>query len=176
VKCPDIKKACPGNKAITITTKFANNAAQFKAQQKQFIAGVANAASVSPQQVVITQIKYLYKMSDKEKEQITDPAPMTPEEKAAEEAEAKAEAAAKAAAAAAAKGPATLPGDIPEGEWHPTCECTLSASTAGLDCGHCLCVCLWTIPPVYSTCVCCLHVRPAHAMVLKPQVQANNAI
>jgi hypothetical protein len=123
VKCPDIKKACPGNKAITITTKFANNAAQFKAQQKAFIAGVANAASVSPQQVVITQIKYLYKMSDKEKEQITDPAPMTPEEKAAEEAEAKAEAAAKAAAAAAAaKGPAAMPGDIPEGEW-PTRVC-----------------------------------------------------
>lgn len=78
VKCPDIKKACPGNKAITIVTRFANPASQFKAKQKDYIAGVANAAAVSPQQVVITQIKYLYTLSPKEKEQITD-APPEPE-------------------------------------------------------------------------------------------------
>lgn len=79
VKCPDTKKACPGNTAITLVTKFANPAKQFKAQQKAFIAGIANAASVSPQQVVITNIKYLYTMDEKEKEAITDAPPPEPE-------------------------------------------------------------------------------------------------
>jgi hypothetical protein len=78
VKCPDTKKACPGNTAITLVAKFANPAKQFKAQQKAFIAGIANAASVSPQQVVITNIKYLYKMDDKEKDAITDAPPPEP--------------------------------------------------------------------------------------------------
>jgi hypothetical protein len=60
IKCPDTKKACPGNTAVTIFTKFANTAEQFEAQQATFIAGVAKAASVSTLQVVVTNVKLLY--------------------------------------------------------------------------------------------------------------------
>ncbi|WIA40446.1 hypothetical protein OEZ86_013803 [Tetradesmus obliquus] len=60
IKCPDTKKACPGNTAVTVFTKFANTAEQFQAQQATFVAGLAKAASVSPLQVVVTQVKLLY--------------------------------------------------------------------------------------------------------------------
>lgn len=59
-KCPDTKKACPGNTAVTVFTKFANTAEQFQAQQATFVAGLAKAASVSTLQVVVTQVKLLY--------------------------------------------------------------------------------------------------------------------
>lgn len=80
VKCPDVKKACPGNSAIVLITKFANTPGQFKAKQKEFIAGIANAASVSPQQVVITSVKPIggYKPSPADIEATTDPADPEP--------------------------------------------------------------------------------------------------
>jgi len=80
VKCPDVKKACPGNQAIVLVTKFANTPGQFKAKQKAFIAGIANAASVSPQQVVITSVKPVggYKPSPADIEAMTDPADPEP--------------------------------------------------------------------------------------------------
>lgn len=48
-----MKKACPGNTAVTIFTKFANTAEQFKAKQGEYTAGLATAASVSPAQVCV---------------------------------------------------------------------------------------------------------------------------
>ncbi|KAF6261126.1 hypothetical protein COO60DRAFT_810325 [Scenedesmus sp. NREL 46B-D3] len=59
VTCPDTKQACPGNTAVTILTRLANTAEQFRAQQTAFIAGVAEAASVSPLQVVVTNVRLL---------------------------------------------------------------------------------------------------------------------
>lgn len=79
MKCPDVKKACPGNKAITIVTRFANTPGQFKAKQKEFIAGIANAASVSPQQVIITQVKPLYKLTPDDVKAMTDQPEPEPE-------------------------------------------------------------------------------------------------
>jgi hypothetical protein len=95
IKCPDTKKACPGNTAVTIFTKFANTAEQFQAQQPTFIAGIAKAASVSPLQVVITNVKLLYTP----KPPSPPPAAAAVEAPAAEPAAAAAEPAAEPAAA-----------------------------------------------------------------------------
>jgi hypothetical protein len=79
-KCPDIKKACPGNTAVRLFTKYANTAEQFKAKQGDYITGVARAASVSPAQVIITDVKLLYtpkpgQIGSKEPVEVPAPAP-----------------------------------------------------------------------------------------------------